>query len=366
MAVQREAIMAALGRVKDPELFKDIVTLNMVKGVRIEGDDVSVHIELTTPASPMKDVIQRDVERALRDAGAKGIHIDWSANTRGQPAGPAGAGGASGPKRDVLPQVKNVVAIGAGKGGVGKSTVAANVAVGLSRLGATVGLMDGDIYGPSMPTMLGVKGVAPQVRGSKILPHHVHGIHAITIGSLVEQDKPLIWRGPMAHGAFRQLLLENTEWPELDYLIVDLPPGTGDVPLTLCQLLPITGAVVVATPQQVALDDAVRAVRMFQQLGAPLLGMIENMSYFVSPDGSEHDIFGRGGTEKAAGQLHLPYLGAIPMFTELRVNSDAGNPTANFTGSPALRDALERITQTLAGEISKRNMQPSGPELTIN
>jgi ATP-binding protein involved in chromosome partitioning len=361
MAVEREAVMAALGRVKDPELFKDIVTLNMVKGVRIEGDDVSVHIELTTPACPMKDVIQRDVERALRDVGAKGVHIDWSANTRGQ------TGAAGTPKNSVLPQVKNVIAVGAGKGGVGKSTVAANLAVGLARFGAAVGLMDGDIYGPSMPTMLGVKGIAPDVRGSKILPHRVHGIHAITIGSLVEPEKPLIWRGPMAHGAFKQLLLDNAEWPTLDYLIVDLPPGTGDVPLTLCQLLPVTGAVVVATPQQVALDDAVRAVRMFQQLQAPILGLIENMSYFVGPDGAEHDIFGRGGTEQAARRLHLPYLGAIPMFTELRVNSDAGNPTANFTGPNArLRDALESIVQTLAGEISKRNMQPMGPELTIS
>jgi ATP-binding protein involved in chromosome partitioning len=362
MPVEREAVMAALGRVKDPELFKDIITLNMVKGVRIEGDDVSVHIELTTPACPMKDVIQRDVERALRDVGARNVSIDWSANTRGQQGGPAGAG----PKRDVLPQVKNVIAVGAGKGGVGKSTIAANLAVGLARFGAQVGLMDGDIYGPSMPTILGVKGVAPEVRGGRILPHRVHGIHAITIGSLVEQDKPLIWRGPMAHGAFKQLLLDNTEWPELDYLIVDLPPGTGDVPLTLCQLLSITGAVVVATPQQVALDDAIRAVRMFQQLGAPILGLVENMSYFLAPDGAEHDIFGRGGTERAAQRLHQPYLGAIPMFTELRVNSDAGNPTANFTGNPRLRDALEHLVQTLAGEVSKRNLQPTGPELTIS
>jgi ATP-binding protein involved in chromosome partitioning len=374
MPVQREAVMAALGRVKDPELFKDLVTLNMVKGVRIEGDDVSVHIELTTQAGPMKDVIARDVERVLRDVGARNVHVDWSANTRGQPgAGPAGAGGggagAAGgaPRRDVLPQVRNVIAVGAGKGGVGKSTVAANLAVGLARSGAAVGLMDGDIYGPSMPTMLGVKGVAPNVRGNRILPHHVHGIHAITIGSLVEQEKPLIWRGPMAHGAFKQLLLDNTDWPALDYLVVDLPPGTGDVPLTLCQLLPITGAVVVATPQQVALDDAVRAVRMFQQLGAPILGLVENMSYFVGPDGAEHDIFGRGGTEQAAQRLHLPYLGAIPMFTELRVNSDAGDPTANFEGPNAkLREALEQLVQNLAGAVSKRNMAPAGPELTIS
>src|SRR4051812_41824336 len=256
----------------------------------------------------------------------------------------------------ILSQIKNVIAVGAGKGGVGKSTVALNFAVGLQRTGARVGLMDGDIYGPSMPTMLGIKGKPPQVRGAKILPHDVHGIHAVTIGSLVEQEKPLIWRGPMAHGAFKQLLLDNTEWPELDFLVVDLPPGTGDVPLTLCQLLPLTGAVIVATPQQVALDDAVRAARMFQQLGAPILGVVENMSYLTLPDGSIQDIFGRGGAEKAARELGLPYLGSIPMFTELRVNSDAGNPTANFAGNPKLRDALETVTRNLAGQVSLRNL----------
>jgi ATP-binding protein involved in chromosome partitioning len=207
--------------------------------------------------------------------------------------------------------------------------------------------------------------VPPQVRGNKILPHHVHGIHAVTIGSLVEQDKPLIWRGPMAHGAFKQLLLDNTEWPELDYLIVDLPPGTGDVPLTLCQLLPLTGAVVVATPQQVALDDAIRAVRMFQQLGAPILGIVENMSYMPMPDGSTMDIFGRGGAKIAAEKLGLPFLGELPLYPALRVNSDTGKPHANFE-VPGLHEALDTITEHLAGEISKRNLQGRGPELTIS
>src|SRR6478672_997195 len=338
MSLTKETVVAALRTVMDPELHRDIVSLNMVKDVQVDGDNVGVTVELTTPACPLKERIETDVTNALMRAGAASVKVNLTANTKG-PAQP---------KRDVLPQVKNIVAVGAGKGGVGKSTVAANLAVGLHRAGAAVGLMDGDIYGPSMPTMLGIKGKPPQVRGSKILPHHVHGIHGVTIGSLVEQEKPLIWRGPMAHGAFKQLLLDNTEWPELDYLIVDLPPGTGDVPLTLCQLLSITGAVVVATPQQVALDDAVRAVRMFQQLGAPILGLVENMSYFVGPDGAEHDIFGRGGTERAAQRLGLPYLGAIPMFTELRVNSDAGNPNANFEGSPMLREALEAVVKTLA------------------
>jgi ATP-binding protein involved in chromosome partitioning len=357
MSLTNEAALGALRTVKDPELFKDIVTLNMVKDVRVEGKTVHVTVELTTPACPLKDVIERDVTAALKRIGAEEVKLTLTANTRGASAGP---------KKDVLPQVKNVIAVGAGKGGVGKSTLALNLAIGLQRTGAQVGLMDGDIYGPSMPTMLGIKGIPPRVRGSKILPHHVHGIHAVTIGSLVEQDKPLIWRGPMAHGAFKQLLLDNTDWPDLDYLIVDLPPGTGDVPLSLCQLLPITGAVVVATPQQVALDDAVRAVKMFQQLGAPILGIVENMSYLPLPDGSKHDLFGHGGAEQMAHQLNLPFLGELPMFTELRVNSDAGNPHANYEKNPQLRDALNHIVTTLAGEVSKRNVEGAAPELTIS
>jgi len=356
MPLEREAVMNALRTVQDPEIFKDIVALNMLKEVRIDGDDVFVHVELTTPACPLKDVIERDVNTALKKVGAQNVKLQLTAATRGPVA----------PRQGALPQVKNVVAVGAGKGGVGKSTLALNLAIGLRRAGAAVGLMDGDIYGPSMPTMLGIRGQSPSVHGKKLLPFAVHGIHAVTIGSLVESDKPLIWRGPMAHGAFKQLLLDNTEWPELDYLIVDLPPGTGDVPLTLCQLLPLTGAVIVATPQQVALDDAIRAVRMFQQLNTPILGLIENMSFFVAPDGTEHDIFGRGGTERAAQSLSLPYLGAIPMFTELRQNSDAGRPSANFEGNPRLRDALEAVTRNLAGEVSKRNLQSAAPVLNIS
>jgi ATP-binding protein involved in chromosome partitioning len=355
--VTKESVLNALRSVKDPELFKDIVTLNMVKQVTVSpSNDVEVTVELTTPACPLKDVIEKDVNSALGKLGAASVKVNITANTRGPMQ----------PRSDVLPQVKNVVAIGAGKGGVGKSTISVNMAVALARQGARVGLMDGDIYGPSMPTMLGIKGKALQVRGNKIIPMHVHGIHAITIGSLVEQDKPLIWRGPMAHGAFKQLLLDNTEWPDLDYLIVDLPPGTGDVPLTLCQLLPLSGAVVVATPQQVALDDCVRAVKMFQQLGAPVLGIIENMSYMPLPGGGVMDLFGRGGAEKAAAELQVPFLGALPLYPELRVNSDSGQPEHNFTGTPELAKALESIAQTLAGEISRRNLAGDGPKLEIS
>jgi ATP-binding protein involved in chromosome partitioning len=259
-------------------------------------------------------------------------------------------------KQSALPQVKNVVAVGAGKGGVGKSTIALNLAVGLARGGAAVGLMDGDIYGPSMPTMLGVKGTTPELRGNKLIPHFVHGVHAVTIGSIVEYDKPLIWRGPMAHGAFKQLLLDNTQWPELDYLIVDLPPGTGDVPLSLCQMLPLTGAVVVATPQQVALDDALRAVKMFQQLQTPVLGIVENMSGAM---------FGSGGASRLAESLGLRYLGAVPMVAEVCVNSDSGKPLANFEGDVALRDALQGIVKNVIAAVEERNRE-QGPQFTMS
>jgi ATP-binding protein involved in chromosome partitioning len=357
MPLNRENAIAALRRVHDPEIHKDVVTLNMVRDIAIDGGAATVSIELRSPAA--REAIERDVTAALRQAGAEMVRVIFSTT-----AGTTASGAPAGKPASALPQVKNVIAVGAGKGGVGKSTLALNLAIGLQRTGATVGLMDGDIYGPSMPTMLGIRGVTPEVVGGNIIPHHVHGIHAITIGSLVQQDQPLIWRGPKAHGAFKQLLLDNTTWPALDYLVVDLPPGTGDVPLTLGQLLPLTGAVVVATPQQVALDDAIRAVKMFQQLGAPILGLVENMSYFVGPDGSEHDIFGRGGTRRAAEQLGLPFLGELPMFTELRVNSDTGRPHANFEGTPKLSQSLETIVQNLIHQVDARNQQ-TGPTLEI-
>lgn len=264
-----------------------------------------------------------------------------------------------------LPQVKNVIAIGAGKGGVGKSTVSVNIAVALARQGLRVGLMDGDIYGPSMPTMLGIRGVPPNVEAGRLIPLQIHGVHVVTIGQLVETDKPLIWRGPMAHGAFKQLLVDQTTWPELDYMIVDLPPGTGDVPLSLCQLLPLRGAVVVATPQQVALDDCIRAVGMFRTLNTPVLGIVENMSYFVGPDGSVSDIFGRGGAQRAAQELGIPFLGELPMYPELRVNSDAGNPTANFTGTAKLTEALMTITANLQKQVALAENRPSQAQLNI-
>jgi ATP-binding protein involved in chromosome partitioning len=273
------------------------------------------------------------------------------------------------PKPEALPGVRHIIAVGAGKGGVGKSTVSVNLAVGLARRGHAVGLMDGDIYGPSMPTMLGLEAADVSVRGTMIEPFNVHGIKSMTIGKLVEPDKPLIWRGPMAHGAFKQLV-EQTNWGELDYLVIDLPPGTGDVSLTMAQLLRLTGAVVVCTPQKVAQDDAVRAARMFQQLGIDVLGVVENMSYFVGDDAKEYDLFGRGGAQLMAQRLNLPFLGAVPITIALREHSDAGEPTRNFTDRSArnqpLTAALEALVDNLEKQVALAGMKSGRTRPTLS
>ncbi|MEM0983682.1 MAG: Mrp/NBP35 family ATP-binding protein [Planctomycetota bacterium] len=272
---------------------------------------------------------------------------------------------------NALPNVTHVIAVGAGKGGVGKSTISVNLAVALARKGHAVGLLDGDIYGPSLPTMLGLDALEQSVIDNKLVPYAVHGLKAITIGKLVEPDKPLIWRGPMAHGAFNQLITRTT-WGDLDYLIIDLPPGTGDVPLTMAQSLQLTGAVVVCTPQKVAQDDAVRAARMFQQLGIEVLGVVENMSYFIGDDEKEYDIVGRGGAEMMAQRLGLPFLGAVPINTALRANSDSGEPTRNFDGGTAggdrLPKSLEKLATNLESQAALAAMRggSSKPTLTIS
>jgi ATP-binding protein involved in chromosome partitioning len=293
MTISSEQVRDALRTVQDPDLGRDLVTLNMVKDVSITGDDVSVAIELTTPACPLKDKIRQDIEQAIRDqaqsvgASVGVVSVEFSADVRRAGQGPPD-------QQNPLPDVKHVIAVGAGKGGVGKSTVAVNLAVALGRMGAQAGLLDGDIYGPSLTTMLGLDDLPPPMpEGNMLTPFEVHGIKAMTIGKLVPADRPLIWRGPMAHSAFKQLATQ-TEWGELDYLVVDLPPGTGDVPLTLAQLLPMTGAVIVCTPQKVALDDARRAALMFQQLEVAVLGIVENMSYFIGAGHRrEHELLHR-------------------------------------------------------------------------
>ena len=271
--------------------------------------------------------------------------------------------------KGAMPGVKHAIAVGAGKGGVGKSTVSVNLAVGLARQGYAVGLLDGDIYGPSMPTMLGLDTIDQTAFEGKLVPFHVHGIKAITIGKLVERDKPLIWRGPMAHGAFKQLV-DRTEWGTLDYLIIDLPPGTGDVPLTMAQSLQLTGAVVVCTPQKVAQDDAARAAAMFTQLGVDVLGVVENMSYFVGDDGTEYDLFGRGGAEKMAQRLGLPFLGSVPITMALRQNSDTGEPTKNFDkkakGGDRLVPALNTLVTNLENQVSLASLRQGTTKPTLS
>ncbi len=284
------------------------------------------------------------------------------------PAGQAAAAPSAQSSASGIPGVKTVIAVGAGKGGVGKSTIAVNLAVGLARRGYAVGVLDGDIYGPSLPTLLGLHSMQTNILGNMLQPFLVHGVKAMTIGKLVDPEKALIWRGPMAHGAFKQLV-EQTQWGELDYMVIDLPPGTGDVALTLAQTLKLAGAVVVCTPQRVAQDDAVRAVRMFQQLGIDVLGVVENMSYFIGDDGKEYDIFGRGGAAGMAQRLGVPYLGAVPINMALRTHSDSGDPTANFTsGGGQLGRELDAVVQQVEAQVALANLRlgANTPVLTIS
>ncbi len=346
---------------------------------KINACDGHVHITLSaTIDAGQRDALKAQIEQRLRDRAHDenqalvGLRIEFAPGATGgasvpktvslQQAGKPAAAGGPGPgatpatqqsAAPFLPGVKHVIAVGAGKGGVGKSTIAVNLAVGLALRGHSVGLLDGDIYGPSLPTMMGLDAMQTNIIANMLQPFYVHGVKAMTIGKLVDPEKPLIWRGPMAHGAFKQLV-EQTQWGELDYLVVDLPPGTGDVSLTMAQLMRLTGAVVVCTPQMVAQDDAVRAVRMFQQLGIDVLGVVENMSYFVAEDVSpprEYDLFGRGGAEMMAQRLGLPYLGAIPITIPLRKNGDEGNPSANFRGQTRLSAALETLVTNFEGQV---------------
>lgn len=364
MSLTSRHLHDALSTVQDPDLHKDLVTLNMVKDVQVDGDDVALTIELTTPACPMKDRIRDDIVAAVKKKAEEvgepvgEIAVEFTADVRKPNQ-------KTHDRESPLPDVQHVIAVGAGKGGVGKSMVAVNLAVGLARHGAKVGLLDGDIYGPSLTTMLGLDDIPPAARGNTLIPFDVHGVKAMTIGKLVDPEKALVWRGPMAHGAFKQLATQ-TDWGALDYLIVDLPPGTGDVPLTLSQLLPLSGAVVVCTPQKVARDDARRAVRMFQQLGVDVLGVVENMSSFIGDDGKEYDIFGKGGAATMAEAMNLPFLGAVPLHMQLRANSDHGCPLENWNIDPAMTAALDELCTNLASQISIATMSGKYVQPTLS
>ena len=375
-----DAIYAALQRVNDPELHRDLVTLGRVRHVDISPDGTAhIGIRVESLTGPIRQRLKQDIEEALADVpGLTSVEIEFSAGLTTAPDQPQPVKAKTSTEQaqqnpqdaaregNPLPNVKHIIAVGAGKGGVGKSTIAVNLAVALARQGNKVGLMDGDIYGPSVPTMLGTHAYPPKAVGNTIIPYNVHGLKAMSVGSLVEDDQALIWRGPMAHGAFRQLATQ-TQWGELDYLIIDLPPGTGDVPLTMAQLLPLTGAVVVCTPQKVAQDDAKRAIAMFKQLGIEVLGIVENMSYFIGDDGKEYDLFGKGGAQMLAHQMGLPVLGNIPINTALRYNSDAGDPIANFTGDPQLAGELDTLANSVASQVATVSLEieQATPTITV-
>ena len=346
--ITQENILAALSKVQDPELHRDIVSLGMVKNLTVNNGRVSFTVELTTPACPLRETIEHDCKRALAAvSGISGLEISFGAQVRGSKAG---AG-----QTDLLPTVKNVVLVAAGKGGVGKSTVAANLAVALKMHGAKTGLLDADIYGPSVPIIMGVKGEPNKVEvdgGQKIAPAMAHGVPVMSIGFFLDPDQAVIWRGPMLGKALHQLMAD-VHWGELDYLVVDMPPGTGDVQITFSQQLKVSGALLVATPQKVALADVVRAKSMFDKVMIPIVGLVENMSYFIC-DGcnKEHDIFARGGARQAAERFQIPFLGEIPITPALRQGGDEGVPILiRDPNSPVSKSFLE-IAAKLAGQLS--------------
>lgn len=342
-------VLEVLRPVQDPELHKSLVELNMIRNVKISDGNVSFTLVLTTPACPLREFIVEDCKKAVQTLpGVTEVEIEVTAETPQQK---------SLPDRTGISGVKNILAVSSGKGGVGKSTVAVNIAVALAQSGATVGLLDADIYGPNAPTMLGLDGARVEVRkgpqGDIVEPAFNHGVKLVSMGFLIDKDQPVVWRGPMLNGIIRQFLYQ-VDWGELDYLLVDLPPGTGDAQLTLAQAVPMAGVVIVTTPQTVALLDSRKGLKMFQQLGVPVLGIVENMSYFVPPDrpDQQYDIFGSGGGEKTALELGVPLLGCVPLEISLRQGGDAGLPIVLAEPDSASAKALVAIAERVAGKVS--------------
>ena len=346
-------VTQALARVVEPDLQRGLVAAGLVRDVRVNGDDVSLTVVLTSPASPHREAVEREVREAIAGLGwPSTVEITWTAEVSSNTG--------FGHDGEVLAGVKNTLAVASGKGGVGKSTVAVNLTVALRELGAKVGLLDGDIYGPNVPGMLGIDG-RPILENDKIKPLSAFGVPVMSMGFLTDPGQAVIWRGPMVAQALRQLL-HDVAWGELDYLVVDLPPGTGDAPLSLSQLLPLSGAVIVSTPQEVALQDVRRGIAMFEKLRVPVLGVVENMSYFISPDtGARFEIFDHGGARRAAEELGVPFLGEIPLDPEVRIASDNGRPVASLgMDSPVARPYYE-AARGIASEITKLNAARPDP-----
>ncbi len=339
--VSEKQVLDALRTVQEPELHRDLVSLDFIRDIRINGTDVAFSVTLTTPACPLKDQIKDESEKAIRELvpGVQRIDITFNARVRAD-------------KRiqdKINLPIKTIVAVGSGKGGVGKSTVSVNLAVGLAQWGAKVGLLDADIYGPNIPTLMGVQDLPPP-QGEKMVPVLAHGVQVMSMGFLVGAEEALVWRGPMIHSALRQLLTEVV-WGELDYLVVDLPPGTGDAQLSVAQLVPLTGGIVVTTPQLLSVSDARRGVTAFRKLGVPVLGIVENMS---------GDVFGRGGGERAAAEMGVPFLGRIPLDPRVSRLGDEGRPAVTAEEPLESKLAFRELARSVAAAISVHQFQENG------
>jgi ATP-binding protein involved in chromosome partitioning len=336
----KEAVLRALGTVQEPELHKDLVSLNMIKDLSIEGGRVTFEVELTTPACPLRDQIEREARQAVMALpGVEQVEVRLSSNV------PGGSG-------EDKQGIRNAIAVASGKGGVGKTTVAVNIAVALAQSGARVGLLDADIYGPNVPTMMGAQGM-PTPQQGKIQPAEAYGVRLMSIAFMVRPEQPLIWRGPMLHSAIRQFI-SDVDWGDLDYMIVDLPPGTGDAQLSLSQTLPLTGGIIVTLPQKVSLEDARRGLEMFRTMDIPVLGIVENMSFLELQDGSKMDVFGQGGGEQLAQATGVPFIGSLPLDPQVRESGDAGVPIVVAHPESAVAKAFIEITEDLAAKISVR------------
>jgi ATP-binding protein involved in chromosome partitioning len=358
MKLTEENILQSLKQVKDPDLHKDIVTLGFVKNLSISGSDIKFDLQLTTPACPVRDQFKVDCEKVIRDnlENVGRIDINMTSNVQRN---------THAQKEDILPGVKNTIAVASGKGGVGKSTVAVNLAVALAKDGAKVGLVDADIYGPSIPLMFGINE-RPKIIGKKLQPLEKYGVKVMSIGFLVDPMEAVIWRGPMASGAVKQFM-SDVNWGDLDYLIFDLPPGTGDIQLTLVQTIPLTGAVIVTTPQDVALADAKKGLVMFNKVNVPVLGIVENMSFFIcSHCGQRENIFDSGGGKRTADNLNVPFLGEIPIDSSVRIGGDKGDPIVHGDPDSQQGKIIHGIARQLAAQISIQNIgTPLVPKLEI-